>query len=413
MAGPVTAGLTYQIDAVHANPDARDFQLATTLRWPSFPRRCDRGQSGSLSPSLGSDRPKISSFRDARRRAGTASLSPVAAADGVHGNLTIVVTKCFRPHAMRVGRLVTLLFLMSAHVPAEAAQASAPICVIDMGSNSFRRIVGSFDEGRYRQTSIERRTLGVGDDVASDGSISEPKLAEIQKTLADFKASCAEEDIGRVVAIGTAAFRDAANGTTVVKIAATLGIPMEIATEKRESELAYLVGSLGQDDYAVIDNGSRSIELVAKDDGPPRYLVFNLGYRVAYEKFFAAAIAPSTAALAMRDRLLLEAARAPFMRGKKKLVGVEFGEMAEVLFEPAALEGRIFTLQALQRTLRGITTGTPKEFQALKQKKDIDRALPRLVAAVVLAEAFGYSQIELTERELGVGLIIEAGMKKP
>ena len=314
---------------------------------------------------------------------------------------------------MRVGRLVTLLLLMSAHVPAEAAPASAPICVIDMGSNTFRRIVGSFDQGHYRQTSIEKRTLAVGDDVASHGSISEPKLAEIQKTLAGFKASCAKEGIVRVVAIGTAAFRDAENATTVVKMAATLGIPMEIATEKRESELAYLVGSLGQDGYAVIDNGSRSIELVAKDGGPPRYRVFNLGYRVAYEEFFAVASAPSAAALAMRDRLRFEAARAPFMKGKKKLVGVEFGEMAEVLFEPAALEGRIFTLQALQRTLRGITTGTPKEFQSLKQKKDIDRALPRLVAAVVLTEAFGYSQIELTERELGVGLIIEAGMREP
>ena len=44
---------------------------------------------------------------------------------------------------------------------------------------------------------------------------------------------------------------------------------------------------------------------------------------------------------------------------------------------------------------------------------DIDRALPRLVAAVTLVEAFGYSQLELTERELGVGLIIEAGLRKP
>ncbi len=41
---------------------------------------------------------------------------------------------------------------------------------------------------------------------------------------------------------------------------------------------------------------------------------------------------------------------------------------------------------------------------------DIDRALPRLVAAASLMDAFGYSQIELTERELGVGLIIEAGL---
>jgi hypothetical protein len=41
---------------------------------------------------------------------------------------------------------------------------------------------------------------------------------------------------------------------------------------------------------------------------------------------------------------------------------------------------------------------------------DIDRALPRLVAAVVLLDAFGYSSIELTDRELGTGLIIESGL---
>jgi exopolyphosphatase/guanosine-5'-triphosphate,3'-diphosphate pyrophosphatase len=311
-----------------------------------------------------------------------------------------------------VSQLVAfLLFLTGSVVPDTTNAASPPLCVIDMGSNSFRRIVGSFDQGRYRQTNIEKRTLGVGDDVASHGRISEPKLAEIQKTLAGFKATCGREGVARVAAIGTAAFRDAPNGPAVVALAAALAIPMEIATEKRESELAYLVGSLGQDGYAVIDNGSRSIELVAKDSGAPRYVVFNLGYRVAYEQFFATASDPAAAARALGDRLRLEAAKAPFMKGRKKLVGVEFGEMAEVLFEPAALEGRIFTLEALRRKLRDITTGTPTAFRALKQKPDIDRALPRLVAAVTLAEAFGYSQIELTERELGVGLIIEAGAR--
>jgi hypothetical protein len=47
----------------------------------------------------------------------------------------------------------------------------------------------------------------------------------------------------------------------------------------------------------------------------------------------------------------------------------------------------------------------------LKKKKDIDRALPRLVVAAILTEELGYSRLELTETELGSGLIIEAGMK--
>ncbi|HXH42235.1 MAG TPA: hypothetical protein VNK51_00125 [Bradyrhizobium sp.] len=101
------------------------------------------------------------------------------------------------------------------------------------------------------------------------------------------------------------------------------------------------------------------------------------------------------------------------MKGKKKLVGVEFGEMAEVLFEPADLEGRVLTLEDLKRKLHQITSSQASGFEVLKKKKDIDRALPRLVVAAYLTEAFGYSRLELTERELGTGLIIEAGMKKP
>ena len=49
--------------------------------------------------------------------------------------------------------------------------------------------------------------------------------------------------------------------------------------------------------------------------------------------------------------------------------------------------------------------------RALK-RKDIDRALPWLVAAATLTEEFGYSDLVLTSRELGSGLIIEAGMKE-
>jgi exopolyphosphatase/pppGpp-phosphohydrolase len=213
------------------------------------------------------------------------------------------------------------------------------------------------------------------------------------------------------MAIGTAAFRDAPNADVVVKLAASLGIPMEVATEQRESELAYLAGSLGRDGYAVIDNGSRSIELVTRDKGNYRYVVFNLGYRVAYEKFFASATDAMEAYRAFDAPLKEAASRAPFMKGKERLVGVEFGEMAEILFPPAKLDGRVLEIGALRDRLQAITNGGSDAFKTLKNKKDIDRALPRLVVAVSLMEAFGYTRLELTERELGAGLIIEAGLE--
>ena len=281
-----------------------------------------------------------------------------------------------------------------------------------MGSNSFKRMVGSFENGRYQQRSFEKKTLGVGDDLSRHGRISDAKLAEIEQALAAFRASCAKEGATRALAIGTAAFREAPNGARVVEIAARLGISMEIASEQRESELAYLAGSLGQPGFAVIDNGSRSIELVARPAGGElRHSVFNLGYRVAWQTYFADARDLAKASLAFREQILAQAAKAPFMRGQRKLVGVEFEEMAELLFEPAETEGRVLRLEELRRKQGEIEALRGPALEALKQKPEIDRALPRLVVAATLTEAFGYSALELTARELGAGLIIEAGLR--
>ena len=311
------------------------------------------------------------------------------------------------------GLLALSLLLVGSPLARSAAETQMPMCAIDMGSNTFKRIVGSFHDGRFEQQSFEKKTMGVGDDLTRNGKISDAKLAEIETTLSAYKATCVEQGAPRIVAIGTAAFRQAPNGARAVEIAAKLGIPMEIASESRESELAYLVGSLGRDGYAVIDSGSRSVELVAKEPGQaPRYSVFNLGYRVAYEQFFAAASDPGPAIRAFRDRLREEAAKAPFFSGKRKLVGVEFNEMAEILFPAAETEGRLFTSGQLKQRLDQLAASSPEDFAALKQKKDVDRALPRLVLAATLTEEFGYGDLELTERELGTGLIIEAGLQQ-
>jgi len=301
----------------------------------------------------------------------------------------------------------------SATLDARAAgEVPMPMCAIDMGSNTFKRIVASFEQGRYEPISFEKKTLGVGDDLSRHGKISDAKLAEIGETLAAYEAACLAQGAKRVVAVGTAAFRDAPNGTRAVEIAAKLGIPMEIASEQRESELAYFVGSLGRDGVAVIDNGSRSIELVSKQRGAaPRYAVLGLGYRVAYQEFFASATDAGAAVRAYRDRVRQESASASFLGGQSKLVGVEFDDMVEVLFPGIATEGHVFPRAELARRLTEIEGSSPEAFAVLKERKDIDRALPRLVVAATLAEEFGYPEIELTARELGSGLIIETGLQ--
>jgi exopolyphosphatase/pppGpp-phosphohydrolase len=310
-------------------------------------------------------------------------------------------------------RVTALLLVTAATVGCGRANDPAPpICAIDMGSNSFRRIVGTFDGGRYTEHNVEIRTLGVGDDLTRFGRISDAKLAEIEQVLARFQRTCESDGVAQVLAIGTAAFRDAPNGSAVMALARTLGIRFEIASEQRESELAYLVGSLGESDYAVVDNGSRSIELVADEGDDLRHAVLTLGYRVAYERFFATAEHPAEAIAAFRRVLDTDSGPATFMKGKRKLVGVEFREMAEVLFPPAEVEGRVFTVEQLRSRIDEIVAAGAAGFSVLRQTENIDRALPRLIVAEHVTRTFGYPQIELTTRELGTGLIIEAALDR-
>ena len=51
------------------------------------------------------------------------------------------------------------------------------------------------------------------------------------------------------------------------------------------------------------------------------------------------------------------------------------------------------------------------EFGQLKKVKDIDEILPRLVVLEQTLSLFGYREIQVFERELGVGLIVEKGIQ--
>ena len=119
---------------------------------------------------------------------------------------------------------------------------------------------------------------------------------------------------------------------------------------------------------------------------------------------------PAAAIKTFREWLRPETSAAPFMKGQQALVGIEFMEMAEVLFKEVP-DGHVFTLAELQARLDQIAS-SPAAFAELKRTKDIDRALPRLVVAVDVMEAFGYGELSLTSRQLGAGLIIELGRKR-
>jgi exopolyphosphatase/pppGpp-phosphohydrolase len=287
------------------------------------------------------------------------------------------------------------------------------ICVVDMGSNSFKLIVGEVADGAYIERHVERKTLGVGDDMSKTGRISESKLKDILETLTEFRSRCEAKGAVSFRAVATAAFREAVNGSHVIEIGKQIRIPVEIASEERESTLAYLTATNGDRNQAVIDNGSRTIELVAKDaNGAPIWKVVKLGYRAAYDEFFQNAATFSEAYERMASALARDLGDVQAYAGRQGLVGIELDEMAQYLLKKKNVGGARIKLSALRRQIEKLKALDAKKFSALKQEHEIDRVLPRLVAVEYILEHAGYRSVGVVSRELGVGLIIEAGLQQ-
>jgi exopolyphosphatase / guanosine-5'-triphosphate,3'-diphosphate pyrophosphatase len=287
------------------------------------------------------------------------------------------------------------------------------ICVVDMGSNSFKLIVGEVADGAYIERHVERKTLGVGDDMSKTGRISESKLKDILETLTEFRSRCEAKGAVSFRAVATAAFREAVNGSHVVEIGKQIRIPVEIASEERESTLAYLTATNGDRNQAVIDNGSRTIELVAKDaNGAPIWKVVKLGYRAAYDEFFQNAATFSEAYERMASALARDLGDVQAYAGRQGLVGIELDEMAQYLLKKKNVGGSRIKLSALRKQIEKLKAQDAKKFSALKQEHEIDRVLPRLVAVEYILEHAGYRSVGVVSRELGVGLIIEAGLQQ-
>jgi Ppx/GppA phosphatase family len=308
--------------------------------------------------------------------------------------------------------MISLLLLIGLLFSSSAALSSDTglVCAIDMGSNSFKLILGEMKEGNYVQHHFTKSRLGVGDDMSKTGVISPPKLKEIRQTLQDYLAVCDAKGIRTRSAVATAAFREAKNQGDVIEIAMSLNLPLEIVSEERESQLAYLVGTLGKQNFAVIDNGSRTIELVTRAASGYQWNVFHLAYRIAFQRFFEPAKTFAEADDGYRQVSAPHLLSADFMKNRDRYTGVEMKDAARYLLSQDQVDGVLISLDMVSRKLAALRAMPEVEFSQLKKVENIDEILPRLVVLEQTLIIFGCRAIQVFERELGVGLIVEKGV---
>src|SRR6478735_5221600 len=140
-----------------------------------------------------------------------------------------------------------------------------PVGVIDIGSNSVRVVVY---EGLTRSpTSLfnEKALCGLGREVQTTGLLAADAVEQALGALKRYRALCTTMGAKRVLAIATAACRDAKNGPAFIKLAeAIIGTEIELLSGAREAELTALgvISGVHQADGVVGDLGGGSLELV-------------------------------------------------------------------------------------------------------------------------------------------------------
>jgi exopolyphosphatase / guanosine-5'-triphosphate,3'-diphosphate pyrophosphatase len=140
-----------------------------------------------------------------------------------------------------------------------------PIAVVDIGSNSVRLVVY---EGLTRSPAAlfnEKALCGLGREVQSTGLLAADAVDHALATLKRFNALCEAMGVKTILAIATAACRDAKNGPAFVKLAErAIGADIDVLSGGREADLTAfgVISGVHQADGVVGDLGGGSLELV-------------------------------------------------------------------------------------------------------------------------------------------------------
>lgn len=145
-----------------------------------------------------------------------------------------------------------------------------PIAVIDIGSNSVRLVVYEHPYIGEHPVFNEKVLCGLGQDLEQTGALNPLAKFRAMHTLTGFMALVQAMEIEDVVAIATAAIRDASDGPDfAVQIKEKLGLSINVISGEDEAEFAAMgvLAAFPKASGVVADLGGGSLELARIKEG--------------------------------------------------------------------------------------------------------------------------------------------------
>lgn len=290
--------------------------------------------------------------------------------------------------------------------------------VVDLGSNSFRLVVFSAENGWWKRTDEIYESVRIGAGLAETGELSAERMQRGWRVVEVFDHFIRATGIDDVVTVATSAIRDARNGPEFVARAA---LDVRVLSREEEARYGYLaaVNSTTLADGAVLDLGGGSMQLVAVQGRVAQALEsWPLGAVRMTERFLADG-GPATAARldALRAHVRATLADVPWVAASgSRLVAIggtvrNLAAAAEAAggMPSIGVQGFHISAAALGDLVARLAELPPAERGRISGIKPAraDIILAGAVVVQAVLEAGGFDGVEVTEAGLREGIFFE------
>ena len=140
------------------------------------------------------------------------------------------------------------------------------IAIIDVGSNSARLVISHiYKNGAYLMAYNQKESLRLSQKVNAENLLTEEAFACTLETMKSFLHMCKLYQVDKIIAVATAAIRNADNGQELIdRVAQETGINLHIISGNTEAYISFLgvINTLDVKDGIMFDLGGGSTELI-------------------------------------------------------------------------------------------------------------------------------------------------------
>lgn len=144
------------------------------------------------------------------------------------------------------------------------------LAIMDIGSNSIKMILVDYREDKsFRIIDELKETVRLGEGMHKNSYLKEDRIQKAIQTLTLFKNLCDAVEVDEIIAVATAAVREADNQQKFLdRVYKQTGLEIRVLTGKEEAYYDYrgVSNSFDQKSALIMDVGGGSVELVLMED---------------------------------------------------------------------------------------------------------------------------------------------------